>query len=587
LGIVHARGEFVAFLDADDTFSTTQVAEQVSLLETNLEVDFLYGNTLYWFSWSGSPEDKLGDFRIELGVPSLTLLRPPRLLTLFLRQEAALPCMTSVLVRRRCLHQCGGFDNSFKYLYSDQVLLAKLSCQFNALVVDNCWGRYRQHSKSTIHTVPAAGAHRTYLEWLQRYLRLHKIEETELTDALEQALRPYVRPICHKLTAHCSTLIQLITGAINTLMRRARSARIGHIRARPNPVYVDNAQFGTTTLIWCSKDATRLEVRVGRPNGPLFSRTASGGCKETGKWVYDGITFYLLDVTDETSAVQHNTIATVRVRVISRNGRESPRRWMTMARKKQQLLAKLWPTVAQLAPPSDAPHQDVERIATGQPQINVFSSAPPYTHFLSVGPSSTYYINPSYRVRAEASYYDATDRSNEEYQREVYCFAAEIASLCSVKSVCDIGCGSGHKLLKHFCHLQTVGVDLPPTVAWLRENHPDRTWFECAEEGAWGQHDLIICADVVEHVVDPDRLLDVIEKSARGLIVLSTPDRTLLNDGFYMGPPLNPCHVREWTFLEFHTYIQTRFEVLEHFIANPGQGAQCALCRPRSAPPLS
>jgi hypothetical protein len=68
-----------------------------------------------------------------------------------------------------------------------------------------------------------------------------------------------------------------------------------------------------TTLTWTSAPVvSATEVRVGSPTGPLFS-AARNFTKATGKWVFDGTTFYLQDV----SGGLNNTLATVTVPVTS------------------------------------------------------------------------------------------------------------------------------------------------------------------------------------------------------------------------------------------------------------------------------
>jgi 2-polyprenyl-3-methyl-5-hydroxy-6-metoxy-1,4-benzoquinol methylase len=79
---------------------------------------------------------------------------------------------------------------------------------------------------------------------------------------------------------------------------------------------------------------------------------------------------------------------------------------------------------------------------------------------------------------------------------------------------------------------------------------------------------MIISADVVEHVFDPDLLLTVIKRLAhpKTLILLSTPERTRLR-----GENCLVCkkgnHVREWAYDEFSAYLCSRgFKIIEHRI---------------------
>jgi hypothetical protein len=185
----------------------------------------------------------------------------------------------------------------------------------------------------------------------------------------------------------------------------------------------------------------------------------------------------------------------------------------------------------------------------------------------------TYFIKEGYKVRLDNMFYNDTGMK-DEWQKEVYEYAREKFNVYGLKSVWDIGTGSGYKLLKNFGDVETLGTDLTPTVDWLKKTYPDRMWSDSFD--VFPNYDMIICSDVIEHIPDPDPLLDTIEAAKPKLIVFSTPERTLFPKG-HDGPPDNICHVREWTAFEFGQYIDSRFKVLDHFISNEKQATQCLL----------
>src|ERR1700693_2867751 len=88
LGLRHARGRYVTWLDADDVWLPGRLANHVPLLEAHPEAAMLYGPTLVWFSWSGKPEDQSKDYPTQTGVPPNTLVNPPVLANTFIRSEA-------------------------------------------------------------------------------------------------------------------------------------------------------------------------------------------------------------------------------------------------------------------------------------------------------------------------------------------------------------------------------------------------------------------------------------------------------------------------------------------------------------------
>jgi SAM-dependent methyltransferase len=196
----------------------------------------------------------------------------------------------------------------------------------------------------------------------------------------------------------------------------------------------------------------------------------------------------------------------------------------------------------------------------------------------ALGPREDYFIQRGYRHRDVVPPFDDTVNT-DAWQLEVYQVAREFADLNHLRSVLDIGCGSGHKLLKFFGGFQTVGTDVPSTAAWLRRAHPDRTWQVSDFSEPFGRSvDLIIAADVIEHLADPDALMRFVASIDSKMIVLSTPDRNLNRAAPYLGPPDNPYHVREWSFAEFDRYVSEFFTIREHFISNPAQCTQCVVC---------
>lgn len=195
---------------------------------------------------------------------------------------------------------------------------------------------------------------------------------------------------------------------------------------------------------------------------------------------------------------------------------------------------------------------------------------------------SKYEIKPGYYHRRRHHYFDDTT-NRDGYQREVYEEALRIARVNHLRSVIDVGCGSGFKLVHYFGDFDSIGVDVEPTYSWLRKTYPDKKWVRAfTEESQHLNADLVICADVIEHVEDPDQLLTYLARCSRGWVVLSTPERDLARGAHHYGPPPNPAHVREWNFAELHRYIGARFEIESHEISNVEQRTQMVVFRVRS-----
>lgn len=207
LGARDAKGEYLAYLDADDIYLPRKLEQQIPIIDAHPEVAMVYAATEYWYSWTGRPEDSSRDRTWQkYGVPPNVVIDPPRLLIGFLLDGGTVPCMGSVLVRRTAVDSVGGWEESFRSICTDQVFHAKLCLRFPVLIADACWDRYRQHEDSSCSKAARAGqssaAFHRYLSWLETYLSLQPAVNPAVWTALGKALRPYRHPLLHRVERH-------------------------------------------------------------------------------------------------------------------------------------------------------------------------------------------------------------------------------------------------------------------------------------------------------------------------------------------------------------------------------------------------
>lgn len=170
LGFANARGEFIAWLDADDLWMPEKLSHDIRVLRANPEAAAVFSPALWWWEDGSQPP------RLDRLSPPLDALHLPPIFfrSTFLRREAEAPCPCAVTFRREVLNSLEPMDSSLPP-WEDQKFFAELSFKFPVYISGKCVSEYRRTSGSLWSTAQLDGrdaaAGRKFIDWLTIFLK--------------------------------------------------------------------------------------------------------------------------------------------------------------------------------------------------------------------------------------------------------------------------------------------------------------------------------------------------------------------------------------------------------------------------------
>lgn len=200
---------------------------------------------------------------------------------------------------------------------------------------------------------------------------------------------------------------------------------------------------------------------------------------------------------------------------------------------------------------------------------------PPDTYFLPEGYKTNTIRTTIDSERDDVYWYPRRLNDSFNYQYFVYKYAIDIIKKHNLKRAIDVGCGPGVKLPllhKEIPGLQITGIDQEHPIQYCKNHHDFGQWYVDDFENPRQdipdfEADLVINADVIEHVINPDMVLSYLARRCApgGYVIISTPDREQ-HFGSGKMEPGNKDHIREWSKAEFASYLKSRnWKVLDHF----------------------
>ena len=182
-GLELARGDVIAWLDADDLWEPEFLGSTVPLLENDPALDGVYTGIAHI--------DEVGDLLPQINVK---VVPPQQLFSALLEEDFVLT--PTVVVRKRCFDEVGPFDTQF-HICEDYDMWLRLAKQFSIAGLPRPLVRVRVHGGNTIGNRDALLHYRLLL--VQKHLGL---SEGDPATWIEDKRRAYAYAYAYASTAY-------------------------------------------------------------------------------------------------------------------------------------------------------------------------------------------------------------------------------------------------------------------------------------------------------------------------------------------------------------------------------------------------
>ncbi len=154
----------------------------------------------------------------------------------------------------------------------------------------------------------------------------------------------------------------------------------------------------------------------------------------------------------------------------------------------------------------------------------------------------------------------------------------ELSSSVTYDAAFEIGCGEGYLSLRlakrgipvSGCDVSASVIEEAQRNARLAGVEADfRTGSVYELDSHSGRAGLVICCEVLEHLDDPHRALEIAAELADPYLLVSVPREpmwrilNMVRGSYWQSLGNTPGHVQHWSGTQFINLLQKRFEVLE------------------------
>lgn len=156
-----------------------------------------------------------------------------------------------------------------------------------------------------------------------------------------------------------------------------------------------------------------------------------------------------------------------------------------------------------------------------------------------------------------------------------------------INTICEVGCGEGEllKLIrKQFPQAEVYATDLSQTEIQKAEQRNQGGNIKFSVQNIEGlskyqdkQFDLVICAEVLEHVNHPKKGLEELKRISKEYVLLSVPNEpvwrllNMIRGKYLLNLGNTPGHVNHWHPLAFTRFVKQQLLIVESRFPLPWQ----------------